>query len=235
MGVLLVLMALAAGVGSWFAFTSWLPADVDRYRDYTAASPCPERPARQAVEDCVRTVTFTVEDVRLGRQKKNDKKVTLSGAPFWNGTVSFGDTDPLLPELSRGDQVTGTVWRGTVTMLTKGELRQNTSGAPRDEPQMVAAIGTSSGLLAILALAFGTARLAGRPDRKYVAWKPYGKRLVITLASATFAVGLPLVWLGVPWWLTPVGISAVVACGTVLIYRWDTPSGRLRAPVRTHS
>lgn len=59
---------------------------------------------------------------------------------------------------------TGTVWRGLVVEIAKGDLRQDSADAPRDEPQTIAAAGTFAGLLAAVALMFGGVRLV-RPRR----------------------------------------------------------------------
>ncbi|MET8080423.1 hypothetical protein [Streptomyces sp. NPDC005303] len=223
-GVLLIGASVLPALACFLAFTTWLSSDIGRYRDYESARPCLGRTAERAWEDCLRPVVFTVESVK-DAGGKGERSATLSGTPFWDGTVRFGDSGPLLSELRPGDRVTGTVWRGQVMALAQGDVRQRTADEPRDEVQMVAALGTLAGLLAVLAFAFGLIRLAWPRGQEFAVWRPYGKRLVVTMVSACFGVGLPVVWLGLPWWTAPVGVVAVVVLVGVLIYRWDRTDG----------
>ncbi|MDQ0601463.1 hypothetical protein QF037_005808 [Streptomyces canus] len=213
MGVLLVLLSVVPAVGGWLVFSAWLPSDVERYQDYRAAEPCPDRSAaRAAAEDCLLTVALTVERTRNEPGKRSGSyTATLDGAPVWSGTVSFGDPDPVLERLVPGDRITGTLWRGEVMTVGKGELRQNTSDAPRDEPQMTYAIGTFLGLLAALGLGFGAVRIARPLGHEPFTWRPLGKTLLIVMTVACAGVGLPAVWIGVPSWIVPVVVVPIVA------------------------
>ncbi|MFG2790030.1 hypothetical protein [Streptomyces sp. NPDC048419] len=221
---MLISVSLAAVLGCRAAFTTWLGQEIGRYREYTAAPSCPGGLPEHAVEDCVRTVEFKVADVHARAGKKGGHTATVTGSPFWDGTVDFGDWDPLLTSLHKGDRVTGTVWRGSVMTLAEGDARQSSSDEPRDEPQMVAAAGTFGALIAVLTFVFGTVLLTGLGGRRlepYVRWQPYGMRLLTTTIAACFVVGLICVWTGVPWWLTPQLIGLVVAGGAVLVYGRD--------------
>ncbi|MFE7169025.1 hypothetical protein [Streptomyces sp. NPDC057616] len=223
-GLVLIAVSLVAALGCRTAFTTWLGHEIGRYREYRAAPACPAGPPEHAVEDCVRTVAFTVADVHANAGKKGDHSATVTGSPFWDGTVLFGDWDPLLTGLHKGDRVTGTVWGGAVMTLAKGDDRQNSIDAPRDEPQMVAAAGTFGALIAVLTFVFGAVLLTGAGGRRlqpYVRWQPYGMRLLMTAIAACFVVGLICVWTGVPWWLTPGLIGLVVTAGTVLVHGRD--------------
>ncbi|KUO20329.1 hypothetical protein AQJ91_15010 [Streptomyces dysideae] len=221
-------------VGCALVLAVWLPSDSERYRDYLAAEPCPARATAQAWEDCLRTVPFTVESTKIKSGSNGGSyKATLSGAPFWNGTVAFGDWGPVLARLVPGDQVIGTVWRGDVMTVGIGEggVRQSTSEEPRDEPQMTVAIGTFLGLLTLLGLQFGAMRLAaarslgalGSHGHERVTWRGYGKPLLITMAVVCAGVGLPAVWLGGPTWVVPAVALPVVACTAGLLYRYRRP------------
>jgi hypothetical protein len=130
-GLVLIAVSLAAVLGCRAAFTTWLGQEIGRYREYTAAPSCPGGPPEHAVEDCVRTVEFKVVDVHARAGKKGGHTATVTGSPFWDGTVDFGDWDPLLTSLHKGDRVTGTVWRGSVMTLAKGDARQSSSDEPR--------------------------------------------------------------------------------------------------------
>ncbi|EPD56288.1 hypothetical protein HMPREF1211_07407 [Streptomyces sp. HGB0020] len=225
-GLALIAVSCVAVLGCRSAFVTWLPREIARYQDYEAARPCPAGPPTHAYEDCVRTVRFTVTEVHAGAGTKGDHSATVTGSPFWNGTVDFGDWDPLLTALHKGDRVTGTVWHGSVMTLAKGDARQSSIDEPRDEPQMVAVAGTFAALLAVLTFVFGVILLTGAGGPRLqarVRWRPYGMRLLITLFTVCFAVGLICVWTGVPWWLTP-GLSAlIVAVAAVVIYHPGPP------------
>jgi hypothetical protein len=212
-------------------FTTWLPSQVERYRDYVAAEPCTAVRAAQPWEDCLRAVPFLVEDVKITRKRSEGYLAFLDGSPFWNGRVEFGGADPLLEQLEPGDRVTGTVWRGDVTVLARGSLRQSTSEEPRDEAQMTAAVGTIPGLLAALGFGFGARRLAGLGGRGPYTWRSFGKPLFVTLLIACFAVGFLALWLGVPWWtVPPVAVLAVVGVAG-LLHRHRRPSTHPLGPV----
>ncbi|MFF3502450.1 hypothetical protein [Streptomyces sp. NPDC003247] len=227
-GALLIAVSLVSAAACWFAFATWLRTDLDLYREYTAAAPCPDRAASRRSEDCLRTVSFTVEGTRVKKGRHPEYRAALSGTPFWDGVVDFGDRDPLLVELVPGDRVTGTVWRGAVMTIGKDGVRQSTAAEPRDEPQMAAALGTGAGLLAVLGLVFGTARLL-RPGRhERFVWRPYGKRLLIITGIVCFVVGLLGVWSGIPWWLVPGLAVLLVAGGVKLVYGWEDHTGDVR-------
>jgi hypothetical protein len=225
-GLVLIAVSCAAVLGCRSAFSTWLPREIGRYQDYEAAPPCPAGPPTHAYEDCVRTVRFTVTDVHAGAGSKGDHSATVTGSPFWNGTVDFGDWDPLLTALHKGDRVTGTVWHGSVMTLARGGARQSSIDEPRDEPQMVAVAGTFAALLAVLTFVFGAIVLTGVGGSRLqaaVRWRPYGMRLLTTVLTVCFVVGLICVWTGVAWWLTPGLSTLIVAVAAVVIYRRDPP------------
>ncbi|MFJ6571917.1 hypothetical protein ACIQNU_31390 [Streptomyces sp. NPDC091292] len=199
----------------------WLPADRREFREYGSAQVCSERVAAAAWEDCLRTVSFTVDKVVVKNAGRSSSyTATVSGAPFWNGVVDFGDPGPLLTALRAGDKVTGTVWRGDVTVLSKDGVRQNSSDKPRDEPQMTAAIGTFLGLLAALGIGLGAVRVARPGGYEPLTWRSYGKPLLITMVIVCAGVGLPAVWTGIPWPVVP--LLSVLIVGTVAwqLYRY---------------
>ncbi|QFR02594.1 hypothetical protein F9278_16375 [Streptomyces phaeolivaceus] len=208
-----------------WVFTVWLPEDMDRYEAYGAAEPCAAGAPAAEWEECLRTVSFTVDGTRNTQSRTRSHEATLSGAPFWNGAVSFGDPDPLLERLRPGDRVTGTVWRGDVTVLARGDVRQSTSAEPRDEFQMTAAVGTLAGLLAALAFWLGTTRLTGPRDREHRTWARYGKPLLIALLTACFGVGLPFARLGLPWWLVPTLVAPAMVYTARQLHRYRRSQG----------
>ncbi|MFF2846711.1 hypothetical protein ACFVT5_10295 [Streptomyces sp. NPDC058001] len=201
-------------------FAVWLPADSREYRQYGGAESCAERLPVEAWEDCLRTVSFTVDKTVVKDGGRNPVfEATVSGAPFWNGVVRFGDPGPLLTTLRPGDKVTGTVWRGDITVLSKGDLRQSSSDEPRDEPQMTAAIGTFAGLLAALGVGMGAVRTARPGGYEPFTWRSYGKPLLITIGITCVGVGLPAVWIGIPWEAVPTVAVLIVATVAWQLYR----------------
>ncbi|MBT2476717.1 hypothetical protein J7E94_00130 [Streptomyces sp. ISL-94] len=196
----------------YLVFTGLLPSDIQRYQDYRVAEPCPtDLPVREQ-ENCVRTVSFTVDKTRIGGGGPPSYVATLSGAPFWNGPEEFGDPGPLLERLRPGDQVTGTVWRGYIMTLDKAGIRQSTADEPRDEAQMTAGLGTFAGLLAALGLWFGAMLLASGPrGHEPYTWRLLGKPLLIAITVLCFGVAFAALLLGIPWWAVPTAVVPVVA------------------------
>ncbi|WP_129838639.1 hypothetical protein [Streptomyces sp. RFCAC02] len=224
--MLLIVLSLVPAAACFGTFATWLPSSVDRYEDYGAAEPCPAGVATRAREECVRTVTFVVEDTEVRKSGQNSTfEATVSGTPFWDGVVAFGDPGPLLERLGPGDDVTGTVWRGDVMTLSRDGVRQSTSDEPRDDFQMTAAIGTFAGLLAVLLFAFGTVRVANPRSYEPFVWRPVGLWLIITMGIASFAFGFAALLLGVPWgWVPPVSVAVVLGVAR-LIHRRTRPAG----------
>jgi hypothetical protein len=225
MGVLLVVLSLVPAVGGFLVLTSWLPSDIKRYREYTAAEPCPAGTVAAAGEDCVRTYAFTVEKTEIDSDGRSTSyTATLTMGPSWRSTVDFVGPDPVLEVLEPGDRVSGTVWRRQIMTLSKGGLRQDTAEAPRDDPQMIVAMGTFLGLLAALGLVFGAVRVVRPRDFAPFGWRPYGKILVIVSGAGCVVVGLPAVWLGWPSWIVPAVVLAAVGVTAWQLYLYYRPS-----------
>ncbi|WP_329141819.1 hypothetical protein OIU91_00250 [Streptomyces sp. NBC_01456] len=223
-GVLLIITSLAAALVCSLVFTTWLPGDQARYREYQAADACPGRAVVPRSEDCLRKVDFTVEstDDRI----KHLSATLLGPEPFPRMHVSFGDPGPVLSELQHGKKVTGTMWRGDVVAIARGDVGQASSDAPRDEIQAPAAAGTCAGLLAALALMFGVVRLTRPRDPGFFTWRPYGKWLVMVTGGSCALVGLVSVWAGFPWPTVPAVCGAVVAVTAFFLHR-DLRLGRV--------
>ncbi|MFF7458670.1 hypothetical protein [Kitasatospora sp. NPDC008115] len=204
-GALLAAAALAPAAAAWYLFAVLLPDDAERHRSYTAAAPCPATSPGAAVEECVRTVPFTVTGTLVRNAGKSSEfRATLDGAPLWSGEVRFGGAGPLLEDLKPGDRVEGTVWRGRVMGLERAGVAQRSSDKPRDDAQFTAAAGTFAALLALFTAALGALLFTGR-------------RATLALARSLFlwtllACGAPAVlalWTGLAWWTVP--IAAVPA------------------------
>ncbi|MEU7580100.1 hypothetical protein AB0B50_21175 [Streptomyces sp. NPDC041068] len=218
-GVLLILLSLIPAAACCLVFSWWLPSDSERYQDYRAAEPCSSPAMKQGQTDCLSTWHLTVEKtVNKTAGKSSSYEATLTYRDSWRKTVPFGDGGPLLERLAPGDRVTATAWRGDIVVLSKDGVRQNTSEAPRDELQMNAAIGVLAALVAAQTLVFGAVRLARPRDHEPFTWNPFGKRLLITITAVCFGVGLPSVWIGIPWWTVPAVAVPVVMCAAGMMH-----------------
>ncbi|MYW64532.1 hypothetical protein GTY65_10690 [Streptomyces sp. SID8379] len=221
-GALLLLASVASMTLCWFTFTTWLPHDRERYRDYRAAETCPARVTvrEQRQKDCLVLGRLTVVKAVTDHGGKTPHyEVTLKDRDLWQGEVDFSDPEPLFERLRAGDRVTATVWRRDITALDRDGVVQSTIDAPRDELQMNAAFGLLAALVAAEAAAFGAARLVSPRSHAPFAWDPYGRRLLLTILLACCGVGFPAVWAGTPWWTVPAIVVPVVAGAAVVLYR----------------
>ncbi|MYT73400.1 MULTISPECIES: hypothetical protein [unclassified Streptomyces] len=216
-GALLIVAALLSSCACYAVFAWWLPDERGLYRDYRAAVECSERTATGTGEECLREVTFTVEgtDTRV-----RHLRATLRGpAPYGTTTVPFGDPGPVLEALGEGDQVTATLWRGTVVEVAYAGSRQDSSDAPRDEPQPIAAAGTLAALLAVQALVFSVVLLLRPRDPGLFVWRPFGKTLLLVSVVGCVGVGLLSVWTGLPWQVGPAVCGPVTVATAYLLHR----------------
>lgn len=223
-GVLLILLAAVPAVLSCLAFTAWLPSSGEQLRGYRAAEPCPARATAQVRKNCLSTWQITVVKTEVTGTRYHSYKVTLKDEGSWQGAVDLNHERPLFERLKPGDQVTATLWRRTIVGLGKDGVEQNTVDVPRDELQMYAALGTLVGLLAAQMLVFGAVRLVRPRSCEPFTWESYGWRILVTIFVASFAVGMPAMWLGIPWWWVPPAIPVV--CAAVMLY----PPMRRRPP-----
>ncbi|MEU8588515.1 hypothetical protein AB0C59_16170 [Streptomyces sp. NPDC048664] len=226
-GLALLVVSAAAALICSLVLTSWLPADQARYREYEAARVCPTRAPVPRWEDCLRKVDLTVDSTDL--EPKHMGATLLGPEPFPRTVVPFGDRGPVLAELDPRDKVVGTTWRGAIVTITRGEDRQTSSDAPRDDPQIPGAVGTWAGLLAALALMFGAVRLARPRDPGFFTWRPYGKWLVIVTTISCPVVGLCITWAGLPWPFVPAICGTAVAVTAFFLHR-DLRLGRVGRP-----
>ncbi|WP_438490806.1 hypothetical protein [Streptomyces sp. S186] len=226
-GLTWLMVALISATACYVVFAVVLPTDAKLYRDYATAKHCRAHAPEEGWEDCLRTVPFTVERTRVDHGMRNSTfEATLSGAPFWNGVVRFRGEEPLLAHLRPGEQVSGTVWRGDIVAVGKGSLRQATSREPGYDPQLTAALGTFTGLLAAQGLGFGAVRLVRRRGHEPFTWLPYGRALFSVMALTCAAVGVPGWWLGFAWWVIPVVAVPVAALSARWLYRLWRPHRR---------
>lgn len=222
-GAVLIIASLAAARICSLVFTTWLPSDQARYREYKAAEAC-TRAVVPRSEDCLRKVVFSVEST--DEHVEHLRATLLGPEPFPKMDVSFGNRGPVLSELRHGDKVTGTMWRGDVVVIARGDGRQSSSDAPRDDLQLPAAVGTFAGLLAALALMFGAVRLARPRNPGFFTWSPYGRWLVFVTGGSCTVVGLCGVRAGFPWPVVPTVCGAAVAVTAFFLHR-DLRLGRV--------
>lgn len=213
-GALLAAAALVPAAAAWYAFAVRMPDDTERSRAYTAAAACPAESPGTAVEECVRTVPFTVSGTVL-RQK--DHLATLDGTPSWSGTVRFGNPGPLLEDLKSGDRVDGTVWRGQVMRLERAGVAQASVDEPREEAQLIAGLGTAAALLAVLAAVLGALLFAGRPTTFALARSLFLWTLFSCVMPAVLAF-----WAGLPWWAVPAAAVPIALLAAEAVRRRNT-------------
>ncbi|WP_328719223.1 hypothetical protein OHT52_06775 [Streptomyces sp. NBC_00247] len=226
-GVLMILLSLMSAAGCYVVFSWWLPSDGERLQDYRAAESCSSRTVRQGPADCLSALRLTVEKT----ERKNGGKswyyeATLTDEDGWRGRVRAGGKEgPLLRELAPGDQVTATVWRGDIVVVSKDGERQNTPDAPRDELQMNTAVGVFAALLAAQAFVFGAVRLVRpRAYRSYL-WYPDGNTLLTINFGICFAVGLLAMWIGTPTWTVP-AVAVPLGATAAGVTRYRARQGR---------
>ncbi|MBL3665739.1 hypothetical protein JL475_06940 [Streptomyces sp. M2CJ-2] len=192
-GAVLLIVALFLGLLGQDLFTG-IPEDVARHRAYRAAVPCSPATPYEKGEECLRAVDFRVVDVVTVTHAKgsDDHELTLAGSGRWDGTVRMRGEEPLFHRLERGDRVTGTVWRGEVVAVARGDVRQVTQNEPLYQPQLIAATSVYLGYLAALGALAGFAHLL-RPRRYGSAlWGWFVLPLVVTgagVALAAWAIG----------------------------------------------
>ncbi|MFD7415194.1 hypothetical protein [Kitasatospora purpeofusca] len=208
-GALLAAAALVPAAAAWYVFAVRMPDDTERSRSYAVAATCPAGSPGTAVQECLRTVPFTVGGTVL---RPKEHLATLDGAPTWSGTVRFGDPGPLLEDLKPGDRVDGTVWRGRVTRLERAGVAQSSVDEPREEAQITAGLGTALALLAILAAALGALLFTGRTTTFALARSLLFWTLFSCVAPAALAF-----WAGLAWWTVPAAAvpTALVAAEAV--------------------
>ncbi|MBV2155450.1 hypothetical protein [Kitasatospora sp. SUK 42] len=208
-GALLAASALVPAAAAWYVFDTRMPDDAARSHEYAVAATCPAGSPGAAVEECVRTVPFTVNSTVV---RPKDHVATVDGAPFWSGTVQFINNGPLLEDLKPGDQVNGTLWRGHVTRMERAGVAQSTAAEPRDEAQIMAGLGTFLAMLAVLAAALGTLLFTGRPITVALARSLFFRTLFSCFAPAALAY-----WVGLPWWTVPIAavLTALIAAEAV--------------------
>ncbi|WP_457461074.1 hypothetical protein [Streptomyces sp. TE5632] len=192
-GAVLLILAPLLGLFGHDLFTG-IPEDVARHRAYRDAVPCSPTTPYQKGEQCLRAVDFRVVDVVTVTHAKgsDDHELTLAGSGRWDGTVRMRGEEPLFHRLERGERVTGTVWRGEVVAVARGDVRQVTQNEPLYQPQLVAATSVYLGYLAALGVLAGLAHLL-RPQRHGSAlWCWFVLPLVVTgagVALTAWAVG----------------------------------------------
>jgi len=225
-GALLVLLALVPALGAYLVFAVWMPSSAKRYDAYRAAKVCG---SGSTGDDCLRTVPLKVDEITRHRRDIWRLTATTVSAPFpTTYRTDFGDPGPVASGLHQDDEITGTAWRGGLMTIARGDLRQSTSDAPRDEPQPRAAIGTYGALLAALAFTYGTLGLARPHGFRRLRRAPHPKRLFLALSAVSAAVGLLSVWTHVPWPFVPPLIVLISAAVVHLVLNWNTPHTRAR-------
>ncbi|TDC90766.1 hypothetical protein [Actinomadura sp. 7K507] len=128
--IFFLLVGLGMVAGAVGALVAYLPDGVRDLRAYEAATPCRTVPIEPA--DCLWKQEFTVTEVDDPRGRGRGRYTILTDADGDRWRSTYGDTVPVWGGLAEGDRVTGTIWRGTLTEISKGGATQSTSEAPAD-------------------------------------------------------------------------------------------------------
>ncbi|MGP4029817.1 hypothetical protein [Actinomadura sp. 3N407] len=128
--IVFLLVGLGMVAGAVGALVAYLPDGVRDLRAYEAATPCPTVSIEPA--DCLWKQEFTVTEVDDPRGRGKGPYTILTDADGHRWRSTYGDPGPVWGELAKGDRVTGTIWRGTLTEISEGGASQSTSQAPAD-------------------------------------------------------------------------------------------------------
>ncbi|MFC9972589.1 hypothetical protein ACFVH6_17050 [Spirillospora sp. NPDC127200] len=192
-----------------------VPGGDDELRAYQAAQRCATVPS--VPRDCLWTEEFTVSSVHLtnARGKASSVRLRDQGGDEWTVKAEKG----ALVGLDKGERVTGTIWRGTVTELSADGDTQKTRDTPanmRTRAFIGALILLPPGLLAMVAGAWRLIR-SRRPELTpgMSATTGLAFTLVFTgLFSPVFAAGEEEDFSNtLIAWLIMAAIAAVVAVG----------------------
>lgn len=130
-GTVLLLLLAITGVALTTSFVVAEAPDGTRTLDaYNAAPRCPAAPSAPA--ECRWTQEFTVTNVHRTHKRSEMDGALLTDADGREWKTSYVDNGPVLDDMDKGDQVTGTIWRGHVTEVAMNGASQDTDAAPDD-------------------------------------------------------------------------------------------------------
>lgn len=99
------------------------------------ATPSPPR------DDCLGSFDATVTRTVITEQgKSSEYTLYLDGPARVPRSIDMGDSEPLLKQLSPGDDVTVVMWRDYATAVRRGEVAQETTDTPEGEAVFVCAL-----------------------------------------------------------------------------------------------
>ncbi|TDD80569.1 hypothetical protein E1293_20495 [Actinomadura darangshiensis] len=127
-------LALLAGLAA-VALTAYFVATEapDGTRDldaYNAAPRCPAAPSKPS--ECRWTQKFTVSEIHLTHKRGKLDRAILTDTDGGEWETAYVNRRPVLTDLTKGDRITGTIWRGRVTAIAAGGESQDTDAAPDD-------------------------------------------------------------------------------------------------------
>ncbi|MFD7922953.1 hypothetical protein ACFV3R_27505 [Streptomyces sp. NPDC059740] len=115
-------------------------------RDFAAARPCA---ARSDSSECLRTVPAAVRHVTKVVSRSTRYSLTLAPAGGAEWHVKMAGIGGLAAQVSVGDEVRATLWRGEVRFVSFGELRQDTTDNPKGAHRPWEAVGLGTTLLSL--------------------------------------------------------------------------------------
>ncbi|MFI2434377.1 hypothetical protein [Streptomyces sp. NPDC018693] len=121
-------------------FLTLVPELIQDEKTYGAATACTDRSA--AHDECLRPFEATVTRTVIKDQPKTSEyELYLNGPAQVPDSIPMGGPGPLLKRLSRGDQVTVTMWRDYAVEVRRGAIAQKTADTPEGEPAFTCALG----------------------------------------------------------------------------------------------
>ncbi|QKG23387.1 hypothetical protein [Actinomadura verrucosospora] len=188
------------------------PDGVRDLHAYEAAPRCAAAPSEPA--ECRWTEPFTVTGIHLTGKRGDSDRAYLTSADGTRWKTAYANRNPLLGDLEKGDRVTGTVWRGLLTEISRGGTSQRTQDAPADMRARVlilALIVVPSGLLTAVAGAWRLVRshpTTGMAATLGLGCALFGAGLFSPVIGGESLAGVAAVWLPV----------AVVSSGIAIWY-----------------
>ncbi|MFB9484850.1 hypothetical protein ACFFSH_36600 [Streptomyces filamentosus] len=173
--VLIGVVSLVALLSGATLLIGVLPRAAADEHAFLSASPCHD----DSMDDCLRTTWFSVDSVRVRHGKSSGGEVGLSGPESGSRTVKFSGVDEFLERTRPGDRVEGTLWRGSIVLLSDAEGGRRTDAHPAGSSLFAAGFGI------VLVLAGGLGAFAAWWWIRHSDGSPVRQRLAPGIATGS--------------------------------------------------